>query len=113
MRGNNLTGKYILDENGYPVEEPDLMKWSRWYENFKNRNIKQETVGNYFISTVFLGLDHSFDYCENNRPILFETMVFDERKKTEHGGSESVEQERYATKVEALKGHQEMVKKYS
>jgi hypothetical protein len=25
-------GKYILDKNGNPKEETDLMKWSAWFE---------------------------------------------------------------------------------
>lgn len=40
-----------------------------------NRIVAQETINGYFISTVFLGLDHNFGL---GRPILFETMIFNE-----------------------------------
>lgn len=49
------------------------------------------------ISTVFLGLDHQYG---SGPPILWETMVF--------GGVLDGFQERYATKAEALAGHQEV-----
>ena len=48
------------------------------------------------ISTVFLGLDHAFG---SGPPILWETMIF--------GGLLDEFQERYATKAEALAGHQQ------
>lgn len=50
------------------------------------------------VSTVFLGLDHSY---WDGPPILFETMVF--------GGALDQEQERYATEEEALAGHERWV----
>lgn len=93
-------GKYILDENGNPKEEPDLMVWAKWMENgfFDKRKIAQDTIDGVLVSTVFLGLDYSFD---DGPPVLYETMVF---KK---GGSD--EMQRYHTKEEALEGHKEMV----
>ena len=52
------------------------------------------------VSTVFLGLDHSFG---GPRPILFETMAFVDNK--------DVGCERYSTWAEAKAGHQRWVKK--
>lgn len=63
-----------------------------------HRIIKQETVGNYYISTVFLGIDHAFN---GGKPILFETMLFS--KLPNH------QTERYHTWNEALKGHKKWV----
>lgn len=51
------------------------------------------------ISTVFLGIDHSFGV--GGRPILFETMAF--------GGVMDGKCERYATEEEARAGHADMV----
>ena len=68
-----LDRKYILNENGNPVVEPDLMKWGQWLQNNKERIVKQENIGPYFVSTVFLGLDHNWS---NGPPILWETLVF-------------------------------------
>lgn len=50
-----------------------------------------------YVSTVFLGLDHSFD----GSKILFETMVF--------GGPLHQEMERYRTWEEAEAGHKRWV----
>lgn len=65
--------RYIL-QNKIPVPEPDLIAWARWLET-KERIVQREDVGHFWVSTVFLGLDHNFD--ENGPPLLFETMVFD------------------------------------
>jgi hypothetical protein len=64
---------YILD--GRNVVATDLLTWGRWLQaDRKKRVIKQEIVGEYWVSTVFLGLDHQFG---DGPPLLFETMVFD------------------------------------
>ena len=59
------------------------------------------TINSISISTVFLGIDHSFGY--GNTPILFETMIF--------GGEHDEYQERYTTLAKAKKGHQRAVLK--
>lgn len=94
----NITGKYILDKNGNPKEEPDLLKWGEWMET-ADRHIGDDKIKGVRVSTVFLGLDHQFG---KGKPILFETMIF--------GGKRNGEQERYSTKREALKGHKRIVK---
>lgn len=87
------TDKYVLDDAGNPVPEPDLMKWGKAFETM-NRQVARDEIGDARISTVFLGLDHSFD---GGNPVLFETMVF--------GGKFDQECDRYFTRQEALKGH--------
>jgi hypothetical protein len=91
---NNPTGRYILDEHNQPVEEPDLIRWAMWMES-ADRHVRDSFQGDVRVSTVFLGLDHSFR--DTGPPILFETMVF-----LEHDG---IEQERYSTWAEAEEGH--------
>lgn len=59
-----------------------------------NKIIAQDGIGNKCVSTVFLGLDHSYG---GEGPKIFETMVFDE----DHGE----DCWRYATWQEALEGH--------
>lgn len=63
------------------VEEPDISKWAEWFAT-ANRVVRKSIavakvggtpIGNVDVSTVFLGLDHSFG---NGSPMLFETMVF-------------------------------------
>jgi hypothetical protein len=39
-----------------------------------NKIVKQEEIGKFFVSTVFLGFDHDWSF--KGPPLLFETMVF-------------------------------------
>jgi hypothetical protein len=87
--------KYILDENGNPKREDNTEVWGRWFENAAGRIVKQDTVLDDRVSTVFLGLDHN--YYREGPPILWETMVF--------GGPHDGYQMRYSSKEEALLGH--------
>lgn len=63
--------KYILVDK-IPVPEPDVLKWGEWFEDFDNRRVAETVIGNFRISTVFLGIDSGF----REVPVLFETMVF-------------------------------------
>jgi hypothetical protein len=100
-------GMYVLD-NKTPVLEPDTLKWCRWFESAK-RTVRSETgkvkvngkeVGEVRISTVFLGIDHSFG---GGPPMLFETMVF--------GGPLDQELDRCSTWEAAEKMHEAMVER--
>lgn len=101
-----MTTKYIMAEDGTLSECADLLTWARWFEG-ANRTIVHTVgkmkacdvnAGEITVSTVFLGLDHSFG---GPTPILFETMVF--------GGPRDGESERYATRDEAIAGHWRIV----
>lgn len=73
---NFPNGKYILNDKGEPVAEPDLIKWAQWMEaNFYARQVGRETHGDKTVSTVFLALDHSFSLSGRAAPILWETAV--------------------------------------
>ena len=60
--------------------------------------IKQELAVNYFISTVWLGINHAF---RSAKPIIFETMVFD--------SYDEIYCKRYSTLEEAKAGHDSVV----
>ncbi len=91
-----MTDKYIL-EGHEPIECTDLMKWAKWFEK-ADRHVAKTVIGDIKISTVFLGLNHSFG---DGPPVLFETMIF--------GGDLDEEMWRYSTWEEAETGHQEAV----
>ena len=93
----HMTGQYILDENSNPVEEPNYYIWSDWWTFERQRWHLETTVGTRYISTVFLGLDHSHN---GGRPVLFETMEF---------GTDDQDCERTCTWAEAQKMHEEFV----
>jgi hypothetical protein len=69
----NGFGRYIL-EGKIPVPCEDLMTWAHWLEQSENRIVRQEDVGDLWVSTVFLALDQSFLF--DGPPRLFETMIF-------------------------------------
>ena len=62
----------------------------------------------YWVSTVWLGLDHGFGF--SAQPLIFETMVFDaegvQKSVWEGGDWHEKMMDRYATKEQALNGHQ-------
>lgn len=98
--------KYILDAKGEPLEVWDTEAWAQWFENSESRQVARDTIGGVAISTVFLGLDHSFH--NDGPPILWETMIF---------GPEDIPEElkgfqmRYRSREQAVKGHQLAVEK--
>lgn len=92
-----MLGNYIL-VNREPVACNDTLEWGRWFEEAtftKERIVAQDDIGGCFVSTVFLGLDHNFGY--SDRPILFETMIFN--------GPNDQYQERCSTWEEAALMH--------
>ena len=88
--------KYILDGHA-TVECNDLMAWARWFET-ADRQVAKTAIGDVKVSTVFLGLDHSFG---GGKPLLFETMIF--------GGAHDEYQTRCSTWDEADAQHQAAV----
>ena len=91
---------YILDQNNNPVPVPDVKDWALMFDR-ENRVVKKTTTShNHFVSTVFLGLDHSWT---EDKVLLFETMIFSEDKDVDEY------QERYSTWKEAEEGHDKIV----
>lgn len=93
-----MNDKYILDADGNPVVEPDLIKWVKSFETMDRIVKKTQLSHGVKVSTVFLGLDHSFG---GSKPILWETMIF--------GGEHDGYQERYSTHDDALSGHDKAI----
>ena len=87
------------DRQGNPVE---MMTWAKDFEDGDNRIVKQDYAGPWWISTVFLGLDHSFG---DGPPLIFETMVFaaEDGKVTSYADEYC---ERYTSEASALEGHE-------
>lgn len=95
---------HIFDlETGLPLQEPDMNKVSEFMEN--NRILIQTELATCWISTVFLGLDHSHGSSE---PVVFETLVFPSKDNLSE-----IDGTRYETRDEALEGHKRFVEKYT
>jgi hypothetical protein len=95
---------YIL--RGTETIPASMEEWAQWYEQSHKAKDNYRTIGRTFfpledgryfwVSTVFLGLDHQYG---DGPPILFETMVFGDSDMTDHY------QQRYSTWHEAMDGH--------
>lgn len=93
-----MTDKYIL-EGKTPKMVDDVKEWADWFEKAKRQVALTKLRSGVRISTVFLGIDHSFGL---GTPILFETMIF--------GGKHNDYQARYTTWDDAEAGHRKAVK---
>lgn len=71
--------KWILVDKK-PVIERDLLKWGQWMQDSPERIVARTKVNDVLLSTIFLGLDHSFG---GPVPLLFETMVMNGPRKGE------------------------------
>lgn len=111
---------YILVKG--KIKEVGFIEWAKWFESpTTNRIIGSTMVKNIRVSTVFLGLNHSFS--GGKKPVLFETMMFNQRTKTIVIKSKITKvklgiknpalnhyQVRYCTLKEAIAGHKYAVK---
>lgn len=87
----------------------DCLVWAKMFEGhgdrMKYKIVKQDyTWMGFWVSTVWLGLDHSFG--EGSDPLIFETMVF-------FKGHSELDMDRYTTEKQAVNGHHKMFKKWS
>jgi hypothetical protein len=106
VRETDDPGRYILDADGQPVLEPDLLTWGAWLERAsrdRSRVIAQDRDEGdpahvVTVSTVFLGLDHRFGGA--GPPILWESLIF--------GGVLDGQGDRYTSRAAALAGHQRL-----
>jgi len=91
--------KYILDGKRL-VKCENLLEWAKHIES-DSRCVARTKIKDTLISTVFLGIDHSFN--DKGPPILFETAVFVGRCAL---GQEIY---RHETWEEAVKVHREII----
>ena len=75
-------------------------EWARSYEHKDMRRVGMYKDGDLMVSTVFLGLDHSFG---SGPPMIFETLV--------RRGKGEDDMVRYSTWKQARAGHHAMVRK--
>lgn len=73
-----VSDHYILGPDGRTPVPVSMMEWATQFRR-ETRRVGDDTINvpgglGIRVSTVFLGLDHSFD--RRGPPILFETMIF-------------------------------------
>jgi hypothetical protein len=92
------------DGSPYPVGMAGTLAWAEDFANLKIRRVAHEELSNgVLVSTIWLGLDQNFGF--NNRPLIFETMVF-------YKNCADLDCWRYSTEEEAVRGHKTMVKRW-
>lgn len=95
-----MSDKYVLNADKSVSPMDDLVEWSQRFEDTESRRIARDVMPDgRVVSTVFLGLDHSFG--SGGPPLLFETMIFPSDK-------DFCEEwcERCSTYSQAVKQHQ-------
>ena len=109
-------GPRYYDKKGHPIA---FCAWAVLYESRKEDGggyyrVAQTTVGPWWISTVWLGMDHNFGFVrhdEERPPIIFETMIFwhgPEGGEPDHDRPMA----RYSTLAQARRGHANAVREY-
>lgn len=92
---------WILDVDGRTPKAVPFEQWMKWFGNAP-RQVALTMEGKYEVSTVFLGLNHSFSSFSGT-PLLFETMIFGGPKQTQGFA-------RYSTWEKAEAGHKAAVR---
>lgn len=100
---------YKLDPETKRVIPTDMNGYVEMHKDHESHIVKQEQVGPWFVSTVFLGLCHRF--IGDGQPIVFETMVFNNPKPEDPCGIEDY-CDRYCTWDEAIAGHEKAKAEY-
>lgn len=93
---------YVSEPPGVVRAVADVLEWGRWFEGTADvpfaeggRRVAEDwPQPDVRVSTVFLGLDHSFGF---GPPLLFESMIF--------GIDGDTYQEWYTTYDQAKEGH--------
>lgn len=84
----------------------DMMEWGRLHSDLDYLRVAQHWVRGWAVSTVWLGIDHSFTWPRQGPPVIFETMIFAPGDVTISGDDDLDQyQERYATEEAAQAGH--------
>ncbi len=82
------------------VIEATREEWSESFSDPSKRVVQQDSIdGGWFVSTVFLGLNHAFS---GGQGIWFESMVF-------RPDGQTSDERRYRTWNQAKRGHEEIL----
>ena len=91
---------YTLNDQNEP-ESATTEQWIEWCKKYPCRKVVGRTkIGETFISTVFLGLDHDWG---GGRPVLWETMIFSKDANNQY-------MDRYTSLDQAVFGHEKTVR---
>jgi hypothetical protein len=94
-----MNGMYF-DPDGQPLE---MLEWAQMLESIERRVAVTTFADGMYVSTVWLGLNQQF-FLDDDIPLIYESMVF-----AGDFPNEDYDMQRYANKVDAWKGHQQLV----
>lgn len=99
-----MLDSYYLDSDriAHPFDGSENLE-----EVMQNRQVAETTVGDFWISTVFLVMNHA--WLPNSEPLLFETMVENTQTGEWEGPNKKEIQERCSTWNQALEQHERVV----
>lgn len=97
---------YVLE--GQEIKPTSLKGYVNWMGTDPERHIGSTDVGGYWVSTVFLAIDHQFG---DGPPLLFETMVFAKDPTTGKVDFMDLYCDRCSTYEEAVAMHDKAVDK--
>lgn len=91
------------DRNNRPLS---LDEYATLLRDREYKRVCSDYVGSYWVSTVWLGLDHAF---MGGPPLVFESMVFADTAEDSSELGEDRFSDRYTTEHQAVLGHYEIV----
>ena len=106
---------YILDELRNPVPLGGsfmsmLLRWAEWADANRGAiRVALTKIGPFTVSTIFMGMDHSYKPDLDTPPLLFETMVFCADPDNPDRFGERGEMRRCSTWAQAEEQHALMV----
>lgn len=68
-----IHGYFKLDPETKAATPCDSHEWAKMFDDIENRRVAHTKVGQFLVSTIFLGIDRNFG---RGPPLLFETMIF-------------------------------------
>jgi len=97
----SLNSMYIL-QNGKPIRCDDIEQWGKWFRNFENRKVAHTEFPekNIYVSTVFMAINHYTSSFSEDKPVLWETMIFNSKWESIYDY-----QKRYSSLEDAVEGH--------
>lgn len=91
----------FYDHDGNAI---DFDEWNELFYDTPGRRVAQDRIGDWHISTVWLGVDHSLG--SEHPPLIYETQVF----RYDENEERNVEINwRYSTRQAAARGHAAVV----
>lgn len=93
-----------FDWDGEPIKQ-----WEGFFKSsYFDTHVAKDIINGYLISTVWLGLNHNFEF-DGTPPLIFETMIFEHnsRNQNEDCLNDYLDEyiDRYCSYEQALEGH--------